>query len=64
MLPHEHEDGKIQGWHRGRLAAVYVRQLLRQKVLDQGESTRLQYGLADRAVALGRPACRVIVIIG
>ena len=23
MLPHEHGDGKIQGWHRDRLAAVY-----------------------------------------
>ena len=64
VLPPEQEDGKIQGWHRDRLAAVYVRQLSRQQVLDQGESTRLQYRLADRAVALGRPACRVIVIIG
>jgi hypothetical protein len=26
MLPHERGDGKIQGWHRDRLAAVYVRQ--------------------------------------
>ncbi|HYA53084.1 MAG TPA: hypothetical protein VEG33_18175 [Streptosporangiaceae bacterium] len=32
VLPHEHEDGKIQGWHRDRLAAVYVRQLLRQQM--------------------------------
>ena len=23
LLPHEHGDGKIQGWHRDRLAAVY-----------------------------------------
>jgi DNA invertase Pin-like site-specific DNA recombinase len=62
MLPHEHGDGKIQGWHRDRLAAVYVRQSSRQQVLDHGESTRLQYGLADRAVALGWPASRVMVI--
>ena len=62
MLAHEHGDGKIQGWHRDRLAAVYVRQSSRQQVLDHGESTRLQYGLADRAVALGWPASRVMVI--
>jgi DNA invertase Pin-like site-specific DNA recombinase len=62
VLPHERGDGKIQGWHRDRLAAVYVRQSSRQQVVDHGESTRLQYGLADRAVALGWPASRVMVI--
>ena len=62
MLPHERGDGKIQGWHRDRLAAVYVRQSSRQQVVDHGESTRLQYGLAERAVALGWPASRVMVI--
>jgi DNA invertase Pin-like site-specific DNA recombinase len=62
VLLHERGDGKIQGWHRDRLAAVYVRQSSRQQVLDHGESTRLQYGLADRAVALGWPASRVMVI--
>ena len=61
-LPHEHVDGKIQGWHRDRLAAVYVRQSSRQQVLDHGESTRLQYGLTGRAAALGWPASRVMVI--
>src|SRR5207302_2670001 len=62
VLLHERGDGKIQGRHRDRLAAVYVRQSSRQQVLDHGESTRLQYGLADRAVALGWPASRVMVI--
>jgi hypothetical protein len=51
MLPHEYGDGKIRGWHRDRLAAVYVRQSSRQQVADHGESTRLQYGL-------GRPGGR------
>ena len=55
-------EGKIQGWQRDRLAIVYVRQSSRQQVVDHGESTRLQYGLADRAVALGWPASRVMVI--
>jgi DNA invertase Pin-like site-specific DNA recombinase len=62
VLVCERGDGKIQGWHRDRLAVVYVRQSSRQQVADHGESTRLQYGLADRAVALGWPACRVMVI--
>src|SRR5689334_776024 len=62
MLVYEHGEGKIQGWHRDRLAAVYVRQSSRRQVLDHGESTRLQYGLKDRAVALGWPASRVMVI--
>jgi DNA invertase Pin-like site-specific DNA recombinase len=62
VLPRERGDGRIQGWQRDRLAVVYVRQSSRQQVLDHGESTRLQYGLAERAVALGWPASRVMVI--
>jgi DNA invertase Pin-like site-specific DNA recombinase len=62
VLTREHGDGKIQGWHRDRLAVIYVRQSSRQQVLDHGESTRLQYGLTERAAALGWPASRVMVI--
>ena len=62
VLPRERGDGKIQGWHHDRLAVVYVRQSSRQQVADHGESTRLQYGLTERAVALGWPASRVMVI--
>jgi DNA invertase Pin-like site-specific DNA recombinase len=62
VLPGERGDGKIQGWHRDRLAVIYVRQSSRQQVADHGESTRLQYGLTGRAVALGWPASRVMVI--
>ncbi|KUO21552.1 transposase [Streptomyces dysideae] len=62
MLLRERGDGKIQGRHREGLAIVYVRQSSRQQVLDHGESTRLQYGLFERAVALGWPASRVMVI--
>ena len=58
----ERGDGKIQGWHRDRLAVIYVRQSSRQQVADHGESTRLQYGLTGRAAALGWPASRVMVI--
>jgi len=53
---------KVLPWHRDRLAVVYVRQSTAQQVLDHQESTRLQYGLADRAQALGWAADRVLVI--
>jgi len=53
---------KIGERHRDRLAAVYVRQSTPQQVLDHQESTRLQYGLARRAEALGWAPERVLVI--
>ncbi len=53
---------KVTDRHLERLAMVYVRQSTRQQVTDHGESTRLQYGLVERAVALGWPASRVVVI--
>ncbi len=52
----------VRPWHRDRLAVVYVRQSTAQQVLDHQESTRLQYGLAGRAQALGWAADRVLVI--
>jgi DNA invertase Pin-like site-specific DNA recombinase len=53
---------KVAPGHRDRLAVVYVRQSTPQQVLDHQESTRLQYGLVDRARALGWAADRVLVI--
>ncbi len=61
-LPGERAEGKIRSWHRDRLAAVYVRQSTAAQVQDHGESTRLQYGLAERAVTLGWAPSRVVVI--
>jgi DNA invertase Pin-like site-specific DNA recombinase len=61
-LPSERAEGKIQPWHRDRPAAVYVRQSTAAQVQDHGESTRLQYGLAERAVTLGWAPSRVLVI--
>lgn len=55
-------EGKIQGKHRQRLAIIYVRQSSMQQVEHHRESTRLQYGLVDRAVQLGWPKQRVLVI--
>ena len=61
-LPQERAGGKVQPWHRDRLAAVYVRQSATARVRDHQESTRLQYGLAERAVTLGWAPSRVVVI--
>src|SRR5512132_3503653 len=61
-MPWEHTGSKIAARHRERLAVVYVRQSTRQQVVGHQESTRLQYALVDRAVALGWEACRVVLI--
>jgi DNA invertase Pin-like site-specific DNA recombinase len=53
---------KIQPWHLDRLAVVYVRQSTPQQVLENTESTQRQYALRLRAVDLGWPADRVLVI--
>ncbi len=53
---------KICPYHQERLAVVYVRQSSPQQVLENRESTDRQYALADRAVELGWPRDRVLVI--
>ena len=53
---------KLQPHHLERLAVVYVRQSTLQQVLDHQESTRIQYGLAERAQALGWHSERVLTI--
>src|SRR6266571_2005430 len=62
LLGWERLGSKVGDRHLERLAVVYVRQPTRQQVLDHGESTRLQYGLVERAVGLGWQASRVLVI--
>jgi hypothetical protein len=48
--------------HLERLAVVYVRQSSFQQMMDHRESTNLQYGLKNRAIAMGWPQGRVLVI--
>lgn len=57
-----HPGQKLQGRHLDRLAVVYVRQSTVQQVERHQKSTRLQYGLVDRAIQLGWPRSRVLVI--
>jgi DNA invertase Pin-like site-specific DNA recombinase len=61
-MPWERAGSKVCDRHLQRLAVVYVRQSTRQQLVDHQESTRLQYALVDRAVALGWVADRVLVI--
>lgn len=53
---------KILDRHLGRLAVVYVRQSTVQQMMDHRESTNLQYGLVNRAIAMGWPEARILVI--
>jgi DNA invertase Pin-like site-specific DNA recombinase len=53
---------KIAGVHLGRLAVVYVRQSTLQQLERHQESTRLQYGLVERAWSLGWERNQIEVI--
>jgi DNA invertase Pin-like site-specific DNA recombinase len=53
---------KIARRHQERLAVVYVRQSTMQQTVRHQESTRMQYGLIDRALGLGWSRDRILVI--
>ena len=53
---------KVSASHLRRDAYLYVRQSTVRQVFENTESTQRQYALQQRAVALGWPADRVIVI--
>ena len=53
---------KVTASHLGRLAYLYVRQSTLRQVLEHTESTKRQYGLRERAMALGWPAEQIVVI--
>jgi DNA invertase Pin-like site-specific DNA recombinase len=55
-------SSKVLARHLERLAIVYVRQSSTRQVTENIESTQLQYRLRERAVALGWPEARVLVI--
>ncbi len=55
-------SSKILPAHREKLAIVYVRQSSPQQVLENRESTARQYAFAERAVSLGWPRARVLII--
>lgn len=53
---------KVTAGHLQRDAYLYVRQSTYRQVNENQESTRRQYALRERAVALGWPAERIVVI--
>ena len=53
---------KVNAAHLKRNAYLYVRQSTPRQVLENAESTKRQYALRQRAVALGWPAERIVVI--
>ncbi|MCX6922415.1 MAG: recombinase family protein [Verrucomicrobia bacterium] len=60
MLSEAHQ--KVTASHLRRDAYLYVRQSTPRQVLENTESTQRQYDLRQRAVALGWPLERVVVI--
>ena len=60
MTPEQHS--RISASHLVRRAYVYVRQSTLRQVLENTESTKRQYALRERAIALGWPPDRIVVI--
>jgi DNA invertase Pin-like site-specific DNA recombinase len=55
-------QAKIQATHLRRNAYLYVRQSTPRQVIEHRESTERQYGLRQRAIALGWPEDQIVVI--
>jgi DNA invertase Pin-like site-specific DNA recombinase len=53
---------KIKATHLKRNAYLYIRQSTLRQVFENSESTKRQYDLRQRAIALGWPEDRIIVI--
>ena len=58
------DHDKVTAQQLQRLAYLYVRQSSLRQVLENTESTVRQYALRERAVALGWPLERIVVLDG
>jgi DNA invertase Pin-like site-specific DNA recombinase len=58
----KNDSHKVTARHLQRNAYLYVRQSTLRQVLENTESTKRQYALRERAVALGWPIERIITI--
>ena len=58
----EETHQKVKATHLKRNAYLYIRQSTPRQVIENTESTKRQYALRQRAVALGWPQDRIIVI--
>jgi DNA invertase Pin-like site-specific DNA recombinase len=59
---HNEKHEKVRPEHRTRNAYLYVRQSTLRQVLENTESTQRQYGLQERALALGWDRQQIVVI--
>jgi DNA invertase Pin-like site-specific DNA recombinase len=59
---HSQAHQKVQAEHLRRQALLYVRQSTMRQVQENQESAKRQYGLRERALALGWPAEQIVVI--
>ena len=55
-------ENKVTASHLQRAAYLYIRQSTLRQVFENTESTQRQYALRRRAVTLGWPAERIVVI--
>src|ERR1051326_8895833 len=62
MMMNNEAHQKVTTAHLSRLAYLYVRQSTLRQVFENTQSTHRQYALRERAVALGWPLDRVVVI--
>ena len=60
MTANAHE--KVNAGHLKRNAYLYIRQSTLRQVIENTESTIRQYDLRQRAISLGWPVERIIVI--
>ncbi len=58
------DHDKVTAQHLQRAAYLYIRQSSLRQVLENSESTHRQYALRERAVALGWPLERIVVVDG
>ncbi len=58
------DHDKVTPHHLQRAAYLYIRQSSLRQVLENSESTQRQYALRERAVALGWPLERIVVVDG
>ena len=55
-------QSKVKDSHLSRAAYLYIRQSTLRQVVENQESTKRQYGLRERAVALGWRSDQVVVV--
>jgi DNA invertase Pin-like site-specific DNA recombinase len=63
-MMNQSDHDKIKAQHLQRLAYLYIRQSSLRQVLENTESTVRQYALKERAIALGWPIERIVIIDG